>query len=348
MTRHPCPCCGSSYCEVFYEAKGVPANSHLPLTTREEAVALPRGDVALQFCQACGLIFNGAFNPSLVDYRRLVEESYSYSSPVNPLQHRLAHQLIEGYTLRDKDILEIGGGQGEFVELCDLIYSNNFLQNVAEPLQFLNLLRRALHNDARLFLQVFNFMRTLRNFAFWDIHYPNRSYFSPGTLHRLLRSQGFVVRNLWTDFDSEYLMADARATAHGTTRSSPGDNVESIADLAGLVARFAEECGQKQAMWCEILRTLAGSGNRVVIWGAGSRAASFLTTLAVGDEVSCVVEVNPCRQGKYTPGTGHRIVAPEVMVTMRPDVVIMINSVLTCEMRDLLAVAGRGPMLLIA
>jgi C-methyltransferase C-terminal domain len=222
------------------------------------------------------------------------------------------------------------------------------LQNVAEPAQFLKLLRRTLHKDARLFLQVSNFMRTLTNVAFWEINYPSRSYFSPGTLYRMLRAQSFAVNDVWTDFDAEYLMADARPANRETADSSPSENIETIADLAGLVARFAHECREKQAMWCEILCKLAGGGNRIAIWGAGSKTASFLTTLAVGDEVSYVVDTNPGRQGKFTPGTGHRIVAPDVMVSMRPDVVIVMNSVLAFEIRDLLAEAGCAPTLLIA
>ncbi|MGC1952933.1 MAG: methyltransferase domain-containing protein, partial [Gammaproteobacteria bacterium] len=305
---------------------------------------------------------------------------------------RLADQLIERYAPRGKDILEIGHGGREFLELLcelganhgigfdarhapqlpplpagihvavrqeplvgnnttapsDLICSKSFLQTVAKPAQFLDLLKRTLDNDARLLLQVSNFVRTLKNCAFWEINYSSCSYFSPGTLYRLLRAQSFVVNDVWTDFDAEYLMADARATAQSTTASSPGENIETIADLAALVARFASECRERQAMWCEILRKLAGGGNRIAIWGAGSRTASFLTTLAVGDEVSYVVDINPGRQGKFTPGTGHRIVAPDVMVSMRPDVVIVVNSVLAFEIRDLLTQAGCAPTLLIA
>jgi C-methyltransferase C-terminal domain/Methyltransferase domain len=382
-----CPGCGSNPCERFYELAGAPTNSGWLSPSRNEAIALPRGTIALEFCQMCGLVFNGAFDPRLAD-TGLHEAIDAGSRAVKAFQKHLAAQLIERYALRGKNILEIGGGQGELLDLlcklggncriafdarspppsqrngatrghellsehatgtrCDLVCSRNFLQTVAEPAQLLKLLRRELHCDARLFLQLSNFMRTLRNLAFWEIHYPNRSYFTPGTLHRLLRAQGFAVGDVWTDFEAEYLMADARAAAHGATDSSPGNGIESIAELAGLVARFADACREKQAMWCEILRKLAGNGNRIAIWGAGCDAASFLATLAVGDEVSYVVDVNRRRRGKFTAGTGHRIVAPGDIGSMRPDVVIVMNSVLTSEIRERLASAGCTPTLLIA
>jgi hypothetical protein len=365
----------------------VPTHSGWLSPSRNEAVAVPRANIALEFCLACGLVFDGAFDPGLGD-AGLQEEDNAGSRTFKAFHRRLAAQLIERYAIRGTVILETGGGQGEFLDLlcklggnrricfdarsppqpqriedtcghellgehplvprCDLVCCKNLLQNVAEPVQLLKLLRRALQHHARLFLQLPNFMRTLDNLAFWEIHHPSRSYFTPGTLLRLLQAQGFEVRDVWTDFEAQYLMVDARAGAHGATDFSPGDSIESIAELAGLVARFADECREKQAMWCEILRKLAGNGNRIAIWGAGSEAASFLTTLAVGDEVSYVVDVNRRRQGKFTAGTGHRIVAPGDIRSMRPDVVIVMNSVLTSEIRDRLASAGCTPTLLIA
>ena len=393
MTRN-CPGCGSNRCEVFYELAAVPANSLSLLSSRQQAVALPRGEVALEFCDACGLVFNAAFDPGLVGCPMIDDDMDAYSPVFRTFQQRLADRLIERYALHDKDIMDIGCGRGQFLALlcelgsnhgigfdpgyspdpqsalagidatfrcelftddtvvgpADLVCSRMLLEQIADPTHFLGLLRRTLglRKGARLFLQVRNVVQTLTHHAFWEIHYSRCSYLSPGTLHRLLCAQGFTVEDVWTDFDAQYLMADAHPAGGGTTGLRTGKNVETIADLASLVARFEHECREKQAMWCEILRKLAGAGNRIAIWGAGSVAASFLTTLAVGDEVSYVVDLDPHRQGKYTPGTGHRIVAPEVMVDMRPDVVIVMNSELNFEIRDLLAQAGCAPTLLIA
>jgi hypothetical protein len=391
MTIRNCPGCGSRQSEVFYELGGVPTNSRLLLPSREEAIALPRGNIALEFCGVCGLVFNAAFDPDLVAEPSTYEQAYTHSPIFVAFQRRLADQLIERYGLHGKEILEIGYGRGDLLALLcdlganrgsgfyvgyppdpwahtdarfrrepfsedipigptDLVCSSMLLEYVADPVRSLELLRRplSLRKGARLFLQVSNFVRTLRHFAFWEIHYAHCSCFTPGTLHRLLCAQGFSVSDIWTDFDGQYLMADSRAADDGAASCRPGATVETITELASLVARFAHECREKQALWCEILRRIAGAGNRIVIWGAGSSAAAFLTTLAVGDEVSYVVDPDPSRQGKYTPGTGHRIVAPDVMLARRPDVVIVMNSVLTFEIQEILAEAGSAPTMLIA
>ena len=69
------------------------------------------------------------------------------------------------------------------------------------------------------------------------------------------------------------------------------------------------------------------NNSKVVLWGSGSKATSFLTTLAVGDAVQYVVDINPARQGTYVAGTGHEIVAPEFLADFQPDVVIIMNSI---------------------
>jgi SAM-dependent methyltransferase len=393
MTTRSCPGCGSGDCVKFYETTGVPADSRLLPASRQEAIAVARGEVALSLCNICGLVFNAAFEPGLVDRAIINQEWYAYSSVCRGFQEGLAEQLIERYGLHDKDLLEIGCGGGEFLALlcelggnhgigfgldapdrqrsrlgseatfrrepfsehsvtgpADLVYSRQLLEHLADPARFLGLLRRAagMRNGARLFLQASNFVRTLRHYAFWEIHYQQCCYFSAGSLHRLLRAQGFTIDDIWTDFDGQYLLADARPASTGTIESDACEMVETVPDLVALVAQFARECRDKQAMWCEILDEIAQAGDRIAIWGAGPKAVSFLTTLAVGDEVSYVVDLSPSRQGRYMPGTGHRIVAPDVMAAARPDVVIVMNSVFAFEIQQLLAKAGCAPTLLIA
>lgn len=107
--------------EPFYSVASVPVHSVLLLPTREEAVGYPTGDINLGFCHSCGFISNTAFAEGVHEYSDKYEETQGYSATFNAFAQRLAERLIAQYDLRDKDIVEIGCGKGEFLTLlCEL------------------------------------------------------------------------------------------------------------------------------------------------------------------------------------------------------------------------------------
>ncbi len=119
--KKECPSCGSTEILIFFEMQDVPVHSVLLLSTREEALAYPKRDIALGFCQSCGFITNVVFDPTLHEYSADYEPTQGYSPTFNVFHQKLATDLIERYDLHGKDIIEIGCGQGEFLALlCEL------------------------------------------------------------------------------------------------------------------------------------------------------------------------------------------------------------------------------------
>jgi SAM-dependent methyltransferase len=116
-----CPSCLTKGRLVFHELEKVPVNSVLNLKTREQALAFQRGNISLGFCANCGFISNVAFNSAFLEYSSEYESTQSFSPTYNSFARRLAHRLITRHDLHDKDLLEIGCGNGEFLNLlCDL------------------------------------------------------------------------------------------------------------------------------------------------------------------------------------------------------------------------------------
>ncbi|MGA9117423.1 MAG: class I SAM-dependent methyltransferase [Bacteroidota bacterium] len=116
-----CPACGAEGMRIFHTVRDVPVHSVLLMETREQALSYPRGDIALGLCPACGFIANCAFDPARHEYSRKYEETQGFSSTFNAFHRQLALSLIERYGLRGKDIIEIGCGKGEFLNLlCEL------------------------------------------------------------------------------------------------------------------------------------------------------------------------------------------------------------------------------------
>ena len=116
-----CPSCSTVGMSIFYEAKNVPVNSCVLLSTQQQALDFPRGDVILGFCKACGFISNVAFDSSKVDYSSVYEDQQCFSSTFNAFAKDLITRLIKKHNLHNKHILEIGCGKGDFLSLlCKL------------------------------------------------------------------------------------------------------------------------------------------------------------------------------------------------------------------------------------
>ena len=116
-TRDRCPACQEPDLVAVVEVENQPVHSCLLWDSLPAAVEAPRGDIRLSFCRACGMIYNAAFDPSLLAYSAEYENSLHYSSRFQEYAERLASRLVERYALRGKNIVEIGCGAGEFLAL---------------------------------------------------------------------------------------------------------------------------------------------------------------------------------------------------------------------------------------
>lgn len=116
-----CTVCHGQESEIFVEIPNVPVLCNILWPAREEAVAVSRVDIPLAFCPDCGHIFNPAFDLSLMDYSQVYENSLHFSPRFQQYAESLARDLVARHDLHGKDIIEIGSGKGDFLEmLCEL------------------------------------------------------------------------------------------------------------------------------------------------------------------------------------------------------------------------------------
>ncbi|MDS4028144.1 MAG: class I SAM-dependent methyltransferase [Candidatus Contendobacter sp.] len=382
MFEYTCPSCSAQGMRVFHRQELIPTNSCILLGSREEALAYPCGRIELAFCSTCGFISNMAFDPKLTEYSGRYEETQGFSETFNAFHRDLAQRLIDRYQLRDKDILEIGCGKGEFLLLlaelgnnrgvgfdpayreervlgktvnqvrfikdfyseqyadyhADFVCCKMTLEHIHPTAEFIGTVRRAVGNrsEVLVFFQIPEVTRILRDCAFEDIYYEHCSYFSPGSLARLFRLNGFDVLRLETEYADQYLTIEARPARCTPSPSLPKEN--DLSQLANYVDEFPAKYETKLATWRRIIGEAAARHRRIVLWGSGSKAVSFLTTLQVDEHIEYAIDINPHRQGYFMPATGQRIAAPSFLREYRPDVVIVMNAVYRDEIaRDLSA-----------
>ena len=112
-----CSSCGSAKAREFFVQTAMPVHVCQLWPSSDAARACPRGDIHLAYCEGCGFIANRAFRPALVAYAENYENSLHFSEFFQGYIREYAQDLIERYQLRDKLIVEIGCGDGEFLRL---------------------------------------------------------------------------------------------------------------------------------------------------------------------------------------------------------------------------------------
>jgi len=222
----------------------------------------------------------------------------------------------------------------------DFLCCKMTLEHIHETADFVHTIRRAIGDSPRTvaFFQVPNLDYVLRETAFWDVYYEHCSYFSPGALARLFRRCGFHVTHLATEYDDQYLVVEA--TPSTGQLQAPLAQEETVAALRSRVDTFAHAVSEKLAHWRHTLQQFQRDGRRTVVWGGGSKAVSFFTTLNIRDEIPYAVDINPKKHGTYLPVTGQEVVAPDFLRDYRPDVVIVMNPIYSAEIQQMLDELG--------
>jgi 2-polyprenyl-3-methyl-5-hydroxy-6-metoxy-1,4-benzoquinol methylase len=371
---------------AFYDLKQVPVHSVLLHSSRKEAVEFTKGDICLAYCLTCGFISNISFEPGLQNYfTHNYDATQAYSDTFNAFHHNLALRLIDRHDLRGKKIVEIGCGQGEFLDLlcrlggnvgigfdpayaegrsagsandritfikeyynlensrrfgADFVCCKMTLEHIHEPFKFVDMVSRSVRKrpNTVVFFQVPNARYVLQETAFWDIYYEHCSYFNQNSLNYLFQLCGFQVINNSIEYDGQYLLVEARpaGSIDGPHQLRPNE----LAELENDISNFQLRCTLALKAWRDRIAQLFSSGKKLVIWGGGSKAVAFLTTIGVQDEIEYAVDINPNKQGTFLAGTGQRVISPEFLISYKPDLIIVMNPIYMGEIRRTLVGMG--------
>lgn len=202
------------------------------------------------------------------------------------------------------------------------------LHRVAEPGQFLKMIRRAIgKQEITLALEVPDVTPILQQGAFWQISYPHCSYFTPGSLARLVRSAGFELLSLdriHGAYGGRSIILEAKPVTNPAQPHLPLE--EDLDQTATAIAPFAALCRQQIQRWEQRVRDAVAAGQRLVFWGAGAAAAAFLSAVHfLPAEIACIVDPHPHRPGKFLPGAGLPVVSPDALRHPQTTAIILLD-----------------------
>ena len=228
---------------------------------------------------------------------------------------------------------------------ADFICCRHALEHIPQATTFLRELRASIGecSETVIFFEVPNSLYSLRDLGIWDFIYEHPSYFCAGSLAQAFSNAGFEVLSTREVYGDQFLCIEVRPWPKNATETTPAPESEAQAG-AEAVARYIQTLPAQYVetvkTWRERLTDLAATGRTAVVWGGGSKGVTFLNIMQAGDEVSCVVDINPHKQGKFVAGTGHQIVAPEALDKHPPAVIIVMNPLYRDEIEEMVGELG--------
>ncbi len=196
---------------------------------------------------------------------------------------------------------------------------------------------RALANSphAQVYFETPDVEWILKNQVVWDFFYEHCSYFNNSSIMLAFEKSGFIVYEIKNIFGNQYFWVEAHPTSN--TNVHPCKSAEKNTVLA---LEFSEDNSKLLSLWRDKLIKMHEHGN-IAIWGAGAKGVTFANLLdPTQNLISCVVDINPQKQNKFLPGTGHPIIGQSDLKQNNISSVIVLNPNYRQEIENLLAQSG--------
>ena len=351
--KKTCSLCGKKEFDLIYEVVGVPIFQNKSYLSPELAMKSTSRDITLHMCRNCGFIFNSSFDDSVMNYDSDYHNEQNFSSMFVDHMNSVVDLFVSsGY--ENKSVVEIGCGKGQFVDMLqkrgftvtgfdpayegnkpgivkdyfrdkysniktDLIVMRHTLEHVEDPMSFLHSIARSCNYNGSVYIEVPDFNWTIDNGAFWDVCYEHCNYFTVASIGSMFgkSSQGLLFGGQYM-----YILADLK-------------DLKELSDSTGFSRGYSSN-----NLW-DALRKYQdkiGSMYGLVLWGAATKGV-LLANLADPSRthIACLVDINPNKQGKYIPISGHPVVSPaEILDYTGRDVLVMNDNYLE-EARKFLA-----------
>jgi hypothetical protein len=215
---------------------------------------------------------------------------------------------------------------------ADLIVGNNVLAQVPDLNDFVEGLKILLKPSGVITLEFPHLSRLMQENQFDTIYHEHFSYFSLFSTEKIFAAHGlklFDVDELSTHGGSLRIYA-----CHAGDHSKPVQErveelrarelQEGITDL-GHYESFAEQVRETKRKILSCLIEIKREGKQIAGYGAPGKGNTLLNYCGIRtDFIDYLVDRNPYKQGRYTPGTHIPILSPNQIRQTRPEYVMIL------------------------
>ncbi len=311
------------YREIF-RVENLPVFQNKMFVDRASALSCPKGDVALVQDMGTGLVFNAAFDASLLEYDSDYQNEQACSAIFQ--RHLGDVEKIIRRHFEGKALIEVGCGKGYFLEhLSSLGYQitgidpayegdnprviksrfepglglsaegillRHVLEHMPDPLAFLSSIAETNAGKGLIYIEVPCFDWICRNRAWFDIFYEHVNYFRMEDFYSLFGT----VCEIGHIFGGQYLYV----VADLATLRRP---VLGLKSPVMLPADFLDNVNRLSAI---------AQKRRSAIWGGASKGVIFsLYMQRAGVDIDLVIDINSAKQNKFMAGSGLKVLSPQ-------------------------------------
>ena len=216
---------------------------------------------------------------------------------------------------------------------ADFICSRHTLEHIWDPLDIIRTVKHCADdkNDIIVFFEVPNGEYIVKQLAIWDIIYEHFSYFTPPSIVSAFKNAGFKIISLEREFNDQFLTIFVSNSLNRNMQST----VKYLDNLSNLVSDFAFRIENKLKEWRWLVKNLAKTNKKTVVWGAGSKGVTFLNMMHNNSNIEYAIDLNPRKHNMYIAGSGQQIRAPQFLRRYKPDNIIIMNAIYAEEIKTI-------------
>lgn len=359
MRKH-CIACSYHITYPIFQPDDQPlAFVHLP-HSREEALDVSRFPMNYRACAYCGHIFNVDFEYFKVPYEENSTQMYNRSKIWQDYMHELAENLLSQFGGNSKTFIDIGCGDGAFLELlktkdpsCRLIGFEPGIEADAARKIGLEVYKdyfiperdlKRFRPDFLICRHVIEHLDNPREFvsdiSYWSNRYGVYPYFiaevpriDKAVAHCRINDYLYEHVSNFTDFSFQNMFAisgfesvDIKPVYDdevllGIVKPLMVDSVEGILHSS---SRYHQSLKSQKSSVHKILNEELKRGKRIAFWGGAGKGASFLNCLGIHHETHpVVVDSDQAKVGRFVPGMGQKIQSPEFLLDEPVEIIVI-------------------------